>query len=143
MAQLEAMQQEAEMAGSASGEGEAGGDAGQGWGEQMGQGNGQGQGDGFGPAGPNQGGIGEGPRPGKSPAPYTTKRELSKGETNQQGRVLAGWLVKADSIKGESREQLKGLIMSAEKDAAEDVEQDRVPLRAQKAVRDYFDSMQQ
>lgn len=143
MAQLEAMQQEAEMAAGQGGEGEEGGDAGMGWGDQMGQGDGQGKGEGFGPAGPNQGGIGEGPRPGKSPAPYTVKREVSKGETNQQGRVLAGWLVKADSIKGESREQLKELIVSAEKDAAEDVEQDRVPMRAQKAVRDYFDSMQQ
>ena len=143
IAQLEAIQQEAEMAGAGGGDGQEEGDAGPGWGNQMGQGNNNGQGDGAGPAGANQGGIGEGRRPDGVPAPYTTSREVSKGEVNPEGRILAGWLVKADSIKGESREQLKELIVSAKKDAAEDVEQERIPMRAQKAVREYFDSMKE
>ena len=59
----------------------------------------------------------------------------------QKGRVLGSWFVKADTVKGESKEQLKEIVISAQRDQADDVDQDRVPLQTQKAVRDYFDAM--
>lgn len=148
MSQLEAMQQaadasEASRGGGQQGEGDGQGD-GQGWGE--GQNGGQqaqgGQGHGQGPSGPNSGGIGEGPRPRGVPAPFTVKKEVSPGETDQKGKLIATWLVKADSVKGESKEQFKQIVVSQQRDQADDVEQNRVPMRAQKAVRDYFQALQ-
>ena len=131
------------MAGEGAGEGEGEADAGQ-WGQgdqaQGGQG-GQGMGQGF--SGPNQGGIGSGERPGKRTSPYTFKKEVDKGEMDEKGKVLSSSFVKGDSIKGESKEQVKQIIQSAQKDSAEDIDRDRVPMQAQEVVRKYFDSVQQ
>lgn len=128
---------------SGNGEGEdgAGGqwDAGQGQG-QGGQG-GQGMGQGF--SGPNRGGIGMGERRKGGATPYTTKKEVDKGEMDDKGKVLSSSFVKADSIKGESKEQLKQIIQSAQRDAADDIDRDRVPMQARDAVQKYFDSVQQ
>lgn len=130
------------MAGEGGGEGEgesgqwaAGGDQGQG-----GQG-GKGMGEGF--SGPNMGGIGAGPRPGKRAAPYVVKKEVDKGEADNKGKVLSSSFVKADSIRGESKEQLKEILKSAQKDVADDVEPEQVPMQAREVVKRYYESMQQ
>lgn len=144
MNQLEAMQQEAQMAGACSGDAEGQGGQGQGkWGNGQGMGNNPGQqGGGNGWAGQNGGGQAMGDRSYKSPAPYSIKKEVSRGERDDRGKVQAGWFVKADSIKGESKAQLQELIMSGQKDATDEVEQEHVPNEAQQVVRKYFDSMQ-
>lgn len=145
MAELEAMQQAADAAqASNAGEGEGGGGEGDGWGDNAGQGQGgKGQGMGQGPSGPNDGGQGSGARPKGAPAPFTVKKEVSPGETDDKGKTIASWLVKADSVKGESKEQFKQIVMSAKRDQADNVDQDRIPMRAQKAVRDYFNALEE
>ena len=145
LSQAEAMQQAAEMADAAGKDGGQGDGKGKGqgqWGQNPGGNGQQGRGQGNGPAGWNQGGQGAGARDYKSPAPFNVKKELSPGEKDNSGKVLSGWFVKSDSIKGESREQFKEVVISAQKDATDDVEQERIPVQAQKVVRDYFDSMQ-
>ncbi len=148
LAELEAMRQAAEAAQASrggDGGGESDGNEGDGWasGENEQQGDGGGQGFGQVPSGPNAGGIGAGERPAGSPAPFTVKKEVSPGQTDEKGRLIASWLVKADSVKGESKEQFKEIIMSAQRDQAEDVDQNRIPMRAQKAVRDYFNALEE
>ena len=146
--QMQAAQQDAQQAQAAQKEGEGQQGKGEGkWGDpqanQQGQGQGQGKGQGQGPAGWNPGGQAAGDRNYESPAPFGVKKENSPGERDAKGQVLAGWFVKADSIKGESREQLKQVLASAEKDQADEIDQDRIPLSSQKVVRDYFDSMKE
>ncbi|GEM_PF-804551 len=103
---------------------------------QGGQQNGQGVGQGF-----SNAGIGERRKGGATP--YTLKKEVDKGEMNEKGKVLSSSFVKADSIKGESKEQFKQIIQSAQKDTADDIDRDRVPMQARDAVKKYFDSIQQ
>ena len=55
--------------------------------------------------------------------------------------MLAGSLVKADAPRGESKAVLRDAAKSAEQDAADEIDSDRVGRQAQKAVRDYFGSM--
>jgi hypothetical protein len=91
---------------------------------------------------PNQGGIGAGDRSAKEQAPYAVKPEMSPSLDDDKGKVLASTLVKASSIKGESKEALKEVSEAAIKEAAEEVDQDRVSRQAQRVVREYFGSMQ-
>lgn len=128
---------------SGNGEGEDG-EGGQ-WdnGQQQAQGGQGGQGIGQGFSGPNNGGRGMGERRKGGSTPYTTKKEVDKGEMDEKGKILSSSFVKADSIKGESKEQLKQIIQSAQKDAADDIDRDRVPMPARDVVQKYFDSVQQ
>ena len=112
-------------------------------GQQQGQGGQGGQGVGQGFSGPNNGGLGMGERRKGGATPYTMKKEVDKGEMDEKGKVLSSSFVKADSIKGESKEQLKQIIQSAQKDTADDIDRDRVPMQARDAVKKYFDSIQQ
>lgn len=141
--QMQAAQQDAQQAQAAQKEGD--GKEGQGdaqWGDQQGNQPGPGRGKGGnGPAGWNQGGQASGDRNYETPAPFGTKKENSPGERDAKGQILAGWFVKADAIKGDSHEKLKEVLASAEKDQADEIDQDRIPLSSQKVVRDYFNSM--
>ena len=143
--QMQAAQQDAQQAQAAQKEGQGQGQGEGQWGEQQAnqQGPGQGKGQGNGPANWNQGGQANGDRNYETPAPFGVKKENSPGERDAKGQVLAGWFVKADSIKGESREKLKEILASAEKDQADEIDQDRIPLSSQKVVRDYFNSMKE
>ena len=142
MSQLEAMQQDAEMAQADGGQGEGKGNGQGKWGENPNPGGEGGKGQGNGPAGWNQGGQAMGDRNYKTPAPFGTKKELSPGEKDEKGRRLAGWFVKADSVKGESKEELKQVITASNREATDDMDMERIPMQSQKVVRDYFDSMQ-
>lgn len=87
------------------------------------------------------GGQGAGDRSYKAQAPYQVKQEKSPSQNNENGRILASTLVKAGAIKGESKEQLKEAARSAEQEAAEEVDTERVGKAAQGAVREYFRSL--
>ena len=91
---------------------------------------------------PNNGGQGAGDRSGKAYAPYTVKAEVSPSQDIETGRLLASTFVKAGTVKGESKEQLKEVAASAMKDATDEIDQQRVSRQAQKVVREYFSSMQ-
>jgi hypothetical protein len=93
--------------------------------------------------GPNPGGMGAGDRSAKTQAPYAIKQEMSPSKDDEKGRILMTQLVKGDALKGESKEQLKEITEASVKNAADEVDQDRVSRQAQKVVRDYFSSMQQ
>ncbi len=86
-------------------------------------------------------GIGAGDRTFKEEAPYDVKKELSPSEDIDSGKILASTLIKAPSEKGVSKVGLSEAIASAEKDATDEVEEDRISRQAQNAVKDYFSSV--
>ena len=121
-------------------------------GGQSGQGNQPGQGQGVGPYGQNSsdqqgqgagdGGRGEGggglPY---APAPFGVKQEVSPSFNDEAGQVIASTLIEADALKGESKAAVRDIAASETTAATDDVDTQRVSRRAQKAVRDYFNSM--
>jgi hypothetical protein len=85
-----------------------------------------------------------GDRPKPQESPYGVKDEVSASEDNEEGRILATTLIKdREGLKGESKEQLKEVLEMAEAEATDEVDQERVSRQAQKAVKDYFGSMQE
>lgn len=139
--------QQGQADGKDGGQGNNGGQPKDGWGQnQGGQGggnpnqpwNGQNA-----PAGPNNGGQGMGDRNYKAPAPFTVKQEVSQSQDDEKGKLLASTLVKAGSIKGESKAELKNVAESAEKQMTDEVDQDRISRQARNVVKGYFGSMQQ
>ncbi|MGH7175899.1 MAG: AtpZ/AtpI family protein [Tepidisphaeraceae bacterium] len=92
--------------------------------------------------GPNPGGQGAGDRSAKEQAPYAIKQEFSPSLEDEKGKILASMFVRASSLKGESKEQLKQIAESAQKESADEIDQDRITRQAQKVVREYFGSMQ-
>jgi len=103
-----------------------------------------------------QGGGGPGPQAGWSPnpgkggakmgiamSPAAFHQELDPSKDNEQGKILASRYVKAGIDPGKSTADLKNVAASAEKDAPDDIEQDRIPREAQQAEKDYFSAMQQ
>lgn len=125
----------------------------------QGGGDGQGQdgqpggagGQGWKPGDPNQnvggqggGGAGiaaGGQRPKGAETPVGFKSETAIGATDDKGKLLASTFVKALGKKGESTLKPGEVIEAAEKESAEEVEQDRIPRQVQKAVREYFDDL--
>lgn len=151
--QMQAMNADAQA--TAAAQQGAGGPDGQnpggGQGEQ-GQANGQGQapeellGDPngkFGPGGMGGPGQATGQRPKGQSAPFGVKQEITKYQTDEKGRILASSFVKADAIKGESKVGLSQAVASAENDATDEIEEERVSKQARQAVKEYFDTLKQ
>jgi hypothetical protein len=118
-------------------------------GQQPGQGQGQvkwGQGNGQWKQGnPNQKGqgmggpgIGAGGQAPVEEAPYDIIQEVTTGEIHEEGKILHSQLVKAKSDKGASKLLLTEAAAAQEKEATDEIDTDRVPRSAQKAVREYF-----
>jgi len=106
------------------------------WGQgnaQWGQGNPQQKGQGMG--GP---GIGAGGKAEVAEAPYQVQQEVTTGHVHEDGKILASQLVKAAAVKGESKIDISQAAASELKDATDEIDQDRIPRAAQKAVRQYF-----
>ena len=97
----------------------------------QGPGNNQGNGHGFGGGGT------------KAEAPYTLKQEVDTSERIDSGKLLATTFVKASALKGENKLELKQIAAAAEKDEADEIDQDRISRQAQGVVRQYFNTMQQ
>jgi hypothetical protein len=109
-----------------------------GQGSQDGEGNGgQGNGDGM----QNGEGQATGDRSGKSERPFGIQKERAPVQNIEEGKILASTIVKAGTIKGEAREQLKEVAQAAEQEAAEEVDTERVSRAAQNAVKKYFESL--
>ena len=67
------------------------------------------------------------------------RRWLSR--TNPDGRITGSEYVNATALKGESKEQLKHMIEISRSEAAEEVDQERIPGSAQETAKRYFGSM--
>jgi hypothetical protein len=156
--QLDSMKDMQNDAQSLDAAGQEAGDAAQAQAGQMGnngQGDGQGQGNGDGPNGEwgnknpkgqgegqgRQGGQATGDRNYKQATPYGVKKERAPVQNIDGGKILASSLVKAGTVKGDAKEQLKAVQKAAEQEAAEEVDTDRVSRSAQKAVKEYFNSL--
>jgi len=88
-------------------------------------------------------GQGAGERPKPEESPFGTQDEVSASQENETGRDLAvTWIKDRTGLKGESKETFKEAIESAEHEATDEVDNERVGRAAQKVVKDYFNSMQ-
>lgn len=148
-AQQAAAQAAADAAQGMNGQGKGQGGQGQGQpGDAQAKADGQGEwreGDPNGKQGGGAGGAGqgEGDRSNKQAAPFAVKQEFSPTENDEKGRILASTFVKAGSIKGESKAELQQALEASEKEATDEVDQERVSRQNQKIVREYFESMQE
>jgi hypothetical protein len=97
-----------------------------------------GQGPGGGMGGPGGGGGGGGQM---TMAQYSVKQVLDPSQSIASGKVLAKTFVKADQVIGKSTIELSPAAKSALKDSTDDVSEESVPKDAQKAVKDYFDTV--
>ena len=136
-AQQQMQQAVADAQNAANGNGQ-GNKPGQNGGQNGGQAKGQpgGQGWGNGHVANNSGKPTEGPD-----TPFTVDKKTSLGQVDDNGRLLAGSLVKSEAPKGESKLKLQQAAKVAEQEAAEEVDSDRIGKKSQKVVRDYFGSM--
>jgi hypothetical protein len=127
------------------GQGDDGNNPGAGGKQQPGQGvgpwgnnppNQQGQGNGGG------GGIAAGNnRPAPEVAPFRVKDETDISQKNDKGKILASTFVKAGSIKGDAKMQLHDVLPSVDKEATDEVDEQRIPRQDQEAVRGYFGNL--
>lgn len=94
-----------------------------------------------------QGGMGGpgiaamGRRPDPTEAPFGVKQELSDSQTNENGKILASSFVKAPAQKGASKMSLSKVAEAEMKEATDEVDQERIPRGAWKAVKGYFDTL--
>lgn len=109
------------------------GQAGQ-WGKGNNQQQGQAMGGGPGRAAGNN-------RPAPEVAPFQTKDELDPSQRDAKGKILASTFVKAGSIKGDAKMEMHKVLPSVEKDATDEVDEQRIPRQDASVVRDYFDSI--
>ncbi|HZZ43212.1 MAG TPA: hypothetical protein VFE58_09760 [Tepidisphaeraceae bacterium] len=146
--QKDAQAQQAEAQAIADAAGDAAGqmNGGQEGGKDGGKGKGAGKwgggkkGNGGGMGGPGNGGGMGGE---KEMAPYTIKVEKAPTQDIENGKILAAMLVKAGSLKGESKEQVKEVARAAQQDATDEVDQELIGRASQQAVKGYFNSIEQ
>jgi hypothetical protein len=96
----------------------------------------QGKGNGMGGPGIGAGGVGQ-----KQVAAYTVKQEMDPSQNIAGGKVLAKSFVKAEKLVGKSTIELSRAEKQAVKESTDDVSEETVPKDAQKAVKDYFDTV--
>ncbi len=127
-------------------QGSGGQQPGQGQGQQAGP-NGQwsaghpGQQDG-GMGGPGAG-RGRGRQEQNTQAPSVFTPEISPSADYANGRILASSLIKGNQpLAGEAREQLKEIVQSVNIESTDEVDQQRISRQNQKAVTEYFRSME-
>ena len=121
----------------------AGQQGGQNAGQWQGGNNGQWQqGDNRNFRGPNNGmggaGIGAGDRSAKAQAPYALKEEMAPSQDIEGGKILASTLIKAQSLKGDSKVSAQDVAPPPEQEATDEIEQERISRPAQQAVKEYF-----
>jgi hypothetical protein len=99
------------------------------------QGDGRGRGPGMG--GP---GIGEGGLAPLAETPTAFVDSPVKGQ-QQPGRVVASWLVEGKQVKGEAKADYVQAVESAATDAAQAIQDEKIPLAYEAFIRDYFQAM--
>ncbi|HSU67372.1 MAG TPA: hypothetical protein VLJ39_10905 [Tepidisphaeraceae bacterium] len=120
-----------------NGQGNQPGGKNQGWGQGNMPQNGpaQGQGPGMAGAGNN--------RPAPSEAPFATKTETDSLQKDEKGKVLASTFVKDHSIRGDAKMQLHDVLPPVDKNAVDEVGEQRIPRQDQDVVRGYFGDIRQ
>ena len=69
---------------------------------------------------------------------------MDSSADNQKGRILASLYIKDNHpIAGKSGESLKDVAQAAEKEADDEVDNERISNQAKSTVRNYFQSMEQ
>ena len=106
------------------------------WGKPNGQQHQQ-VGQGFGP----QGGPANGGRPPGEVAPFSVKDETDISQKDEKGKVLARSMVKAGSLKGDAKMELHNVLPPVEKEASDEVGEQRVSRQDESVVRDYFSTL--
>jgi hypothetical protein len=141
-AQNQAAQAAAAAQGMAQGQGNNGGNQPGGKGGQVQWGNNNGkwgpgmpQGRGAGMGGP---GIGAGGKAEVTAAPFGVVQEVSPGTVDDKGKIQHTSLVKAAALKGESKQLLSQVRESEMKEMTDEVDTERIPRAAMKAVKEYF-----
>lgn len=69
------------------------------------------------------------------------KPEQSPTKTDEKGELIASQFIKAINEKGTSTARAQEVIESAEKESAEEVEQDRISRQEASIVKKYFDDL--
>jgi len=91
-------------------------------------------------AGP-QGGPAVGGRPPGEVAPFSVKDETDTFQKDEKGTILAKTMVKGDSLKGDAKMEMRKVLPSVEKDATDEVDEQRVSRQDEGVVRDYFSTL--
>ncbi len=84
-----------------------------------------------------------GARPKGVETPVGFEKTIAASVADEKGRLLNSRWVKTTAEKGTSRVGLHEVIQSAEKDAADEVDQDRISRPEQAVVKRYFDDLKQ
>jgi hypothetical protein len=84
-----------------------------------------------------------GPRPRGAETPVGFKPTIATSVADENGLPISTRWVKAPAEKGTSTVALHDVIQSAEKDAADEVDQDRISRPEQAVVKRYFDDLRQ
>jgi hypothetical protein len=117
-------------------------------GQQPGNGNGPGP---WGPGNNPQQGLAQGGGPGRGAgnnrptpvvAPYQVKDETDIHQRDEKGKVLASNFVKAGSVKGEAKMEMHKILPSIDKEATDEVDEQRISRQDRDAVRGYFDTLE-
>ena len=78
----------------------------------------------------------------KTPAGFDIKTETDTGVENEKGKILANTMIKDNQpVKGEAKLGLAQVTESVQKQAADEVDEDRVSGPSRKAAEDYFRTM--
>jgi hypothetical protein len=78
----------------------------------------------------------------KTPSGFDIKTETDTGVENEKGKILANTMIKDNQpVKGESKLGLAQVTESVQKQAADEVDEDRVSGPSRKAAEDYFRTM--
>jgi hypothetical protein len=97
--------------------------------------------------GPNNGmgggGIGAGDRTFKAQAPYAVKEEVDHSQDIEGGKILASTLIKAKTIKGQSKVTAENVAPPPEQQQTDEIEQERIGRAAQESVKRYFSAWEQ
>jgi Fe-S-cluster formation regulator IscX/YfhJ len=103
---------------------------------QFKQGNPQNQGNGMG--GP---GIGQGGQASKTVQPFGIKEEQSPSQDDENGKILASYLVKDKAEPGVQKMMMQKMVAKAEKEATDEVDSEHANRAAQKVAQEYFRTM--
>jgi hypothetical protein len=144
LTQMDAVQKDAEQVAAAQNGGGDNPNTGNGGGQQPGgQGQQQQQPPPNGQQGPGQGGPpgGAGGWQAKALAQYTVKQEFDPSQNIATGKVLAKSYVKTAQDTGKSTIQLSPAEKATVKESTDEVSEESVPKDAQKAVKEYFDTV--
>jgi hypothetical protein len=81
-------------------------------------------------------------RPAPAESAFTLKNELDSKQKDEKGKVLASNFVRAGSIKGDAKLQLHDVLPAMDKDATDEVGEQRIPRQDQDVVRGYFGNLE-